>query len=396
MCPVLQHRPAAPVLRRVLSLAAVLLAGLAGAAVAAEPPRVALVLANGRVAVAGIAPVPACPASARAIGRRLSELNFDLVQSIDAGRGETEVAIAGFAARLRSAPAARAVVYICGTFAEIGGRAFLLPASAVLDRPLDLLTQGVLLRGLPDILTQAGIGAGLIALDAFAADGLAHLPSLPALPNGDAVALVASSQAERLRQPTALAQALLRELQEPAAGGGDLGSIATRLHASLADLPGGGQSLGLPPARAATLLEGTMSAATEAPQPPQPPAAEVPPTMSPPTTPPVAVPAIPPSPAPVAGASPAGTEAAAEPPAPPSPAPPAFAGEPPLSEADRRGIQTTLTMLGYYRERVDGAFGPGTRAAIRRYQAEIGAAPSGALTAGQARRLLTAAGSRRP
>jgi hypothetical protein len=393
MSPALQRLLAAPALRRTLSLAAVLLAALTGAAGAAEPPRVALVLANGRVTAAGVAPLPACPASARAVGRRLTELNFDLVQSIDAGRGETEVAIAGFAGRLRNAPEARAVVYICGTFSELGGRAFLLPASAVLERSSDLLTQGVLLRGLPDILAQAGIGAGLIALDTFAPDGRAHLPPLPALPDG-AVALVASSQADRLRQPTALAQALLRELQEPAAGGGDLGSIAARLQAGLADPPGGGQALGLAPARAAMLLEGAMPGAAEAPQAPQPPLAE-----APPTSPPVVIPATPPPPAPVAGAPPGGSEAVAQPPeplAPPGPTPPAFVGEPPLSEADRRGIQTTLTMLGYYRERVDGTFGPGTRAAIRRYQAEIGAAPSGALTAGQARRLLTAAGSRRP
>jgi peptidoglycan hydrolase-like protein with peptidoglycan-binding domain len=58
-----------------------------------------------------------------------------------------------------------------------------------------------------------------------------------------------------------------------------------------------------------------------------------------------------------------------------------------MSEADRRRVQSALVRLGYYDGKIDGVFGPDSRAAIRRYQHEIGAAMTGKLTAEQATRL---------
>ena len=37
------------------------------------------------------------------------------------------------------------------------------------------------------------------------------------------------------------------------------------------------------------------------------------------------------------------------------------------------GCQTALARLGYYDGKIDGIFGPDSRAAIRRYQHELGA-----------------------
>ena len=59
-----------------------------------------------------------------------------------------------------------------------------------------------------------------------------------------------------------------------------------------------------------------------------------------------------------------------------------------MTEADRRQVQTALARLGYYNGQVDGIFGPDTRAAIRRYQHELGAAMTGRLTAAQATKLV--------
>jgi peptidoglycan hydrolase-like protein with peptidoglycan-binding domain len=59
-----------------------------------------------------------------------------------------------------------------------------------------------------------------------------------------------------------------------------------------------------------------------------------------------------------------------------------------MSLADRRRVQAALAVLGYYDGRVDGQFGQETRAAIRRFQHEIGAEMTGRLTSEQASRLV--------
>ena len=60
-----------------------------------------------------------------------------------------------------------------------------------------------------------------------------------------------------------------------------------------------------------------------------------------------------------------------------------------MSEADRRQIQQMLQGMKFYQGPIDGKFGPGTRAAIRRYQDSIGAKITGYLTADEATRLAS-------
>jgi hypothetical protein len=60
-----------------------------------------------------------------------------------------------------------------------------------------------------------------------------------------------------------------------------------------------------------------------------------------------------------------------------------------MSNADRLQVQDTLRRLGYYKGQLDGIFGPLTRAAIRRFQGNIGAEMTGRLTAEEASRLVS-------
>jgi len=60
-----------------------------------------------------------------------------------------------------------------------------------------------------------------------------------------------------------------------------------------------------------------------------------------------------------------------------------------MSAADRRQVQATLQRLGYDPGPVDAIFGPRTRAAIRRFQQDIGAQQTGSLTGEQVSRLLS-------
>jgi peptidoglycan hydrolase-like protein with peptidoglycan-binding domain len=59
-----------------------------------------------------------------------------------------------------------------------------------------------------------------------------------------------------------------------------------------------------------------------------------------------------------------------------------------MTDDDRKTVQQALVRLGYYDRQVDANFGPETRAAIRRFQHEIGGDMTGHLTADQATRLV--------
>jgi peptidoglycan hydrolase-like protein with peptidoglycan-binding domain len=59
-----------------------------------------------------------------------------------------------------------------------------------------------------------------------------------------------------------------------------------------------------------------------------------------------------------------------------------------MTHADRRDVQIALARLGYYDGQIDGLFGPDARAAIRRWQHEVGAEMTGMLSGTHATRLV--------
>lgn len=312
---------------------------------AEQPPRFALVLATSTTAVASQQPVPACLISAREVSAALRNLGYRVTERMDPARGAADAAIAGFARDLRDATGSAVIAYVCGPVAGHANRPFLLPSSATLERDTDLISQGLLMRLLPDAMHRGQPSAALIVVDGFVPSrpGAAALATAfdtlaqTAEQNGIGMAV---SLAEPRQGATPLSAALREELSEPTVRVASLvAGLRTRLP------PGSLVAYGLP--ATAGLLAGS--------EPPPPPAA------------------TPAAPAPAAAA----------------PAAPAMPDEAAMSEADRRRVQAALAQRGLYRGSADGLFGAGTRAAIRRFQAEIGADATGTLTSAQATRLVT-------
>jgi len=206
-------------------------------------------------------------------------------------------------------------------------------------------------------MARSGARARLVLLDAVIArngGSALHLDALAQTPPRTVGFAAAVSTAPLPQGPTAFAAAIAASLIPPDV---ELGAL---LHAIQARLNGGATSLtiAVPP--------GSFWVAGGPPQPAEPPA-------------PVPAPPVPAPPAP----------------APPAPAVPAVVApvvtmpdEDHMTEADRRRIQSALLRLGYYDRQVDGVFGADTRAAIRRFQHEIGAPMTGRITPEQSGRLL--------
>jgi hypothetical protein len=335
---------------------------LAVSAGAAAPGGVALVIGNG--AYDYLPPLPACPESAREVGAALRGAGFDVSEKEDVSSGEMEAALIDFAHRLGATPASGALIYVCGYAGDYDGRDFLLPVSAAVAHPSDLLAQGLLAKSLLNTMAEADQGSGLLLIDAVAYPGAEATLGFGALKQAslpERIGVAAAIEAKPDAAPTPIARALVSALKTP-----DI-----EISALLADLthalpPGSGVSLAANrPPTATALLEAPSVRSKPAP----------------PATPPIATPPV---------------ASAANPPAvgatsPPLPAPVAPASEAAMSDAERRRVQIALAQLGYYSDRIDGVFGPGTRAAIRRFQHEIKANMTGVLTPAETSRLLAAA-----
>jgi hypothetical protein len=288
----------------------------------------------------------------------LHALGFEVTEREDASSGGIDAGISDFARHLAESPSA-AFIYICAYGTSLNNRPFLLPTTANIARPTDVLTQGVLAKTLVDTLKSSTAVAAVVAFDLVPKpDGPPQLglESMAGLSVPDGVGVIAATEAAPADAPTPLATALVSGLAGPMVRSGDLltavqGQLAAGKMTAVVHMP----------ARADYLA---------------------------------GAPAAPPKPPPVAAVAPV-----APPPPAPTPAPaPASAGpvltvllpdDSQMTDDDRRKVQGVLLRLGYYDMPVDGVFGPETRAAIRRFQHEIGAEMTGRLTALQASRLAS-------
>jgi hypothetical protein len=313
-----------------------------------ESSRIALVITNSQYA--NFPAVSRCAPTAAMAGDSLRAKGFEVIERNNLGRGEFDTAIGLLARRVAAAPPAVAAMYYCGYAAEFNNRSFLLPVSAVLTRDNDLLSQGILVKSVIESLRRTPDSAGLVLLDVFqppdAPSG--RMGQLAEQLQASSFAVIAAGNEPNGEGATALALGLRDELSATDAG---VNSVTNGLRRRLAK-----------EAMTAQVIAATGDAALAAEKRPAPP--------------------------PVASIAP-------PPPAPPpqpsfktAPQQHVMVDEDQMSDSDRHQVQTVLASIGYYSGRIDGVFGPETRAAIRRYQFEIKAELTGRLTAEQATRLV--------
>src|SRR5271166_3365923 len=141
----------------------------ASSAETAAAPRLALVIGNAAYAMAPA--LPACTASANVVTARLKAAGFDVAVRLDATNGAMGGALTDFAQALSGHPGAASVVYVCGYGVNYRDRDFVLPVSAALTRPSDVLTEGVVARAFGTAAGGPKAGATLVLLDLFALPG---------------------------------------------------------------------------------------------------------------------------------------------------------------------------------------------------------------------------------
>ncbi len=330
-----------------------------------DPNRLALVIGNS--AYTAFPALPACVASAHAVTAALQRRGFNVLERDDTSNGELRAALGTYERRLIAADSPTSVVYICGYGTGYDGRPFLLPVFASLARDTDILTEGLIANFVTDLSARATPRLTVTLLDVFSRPGFPPPPlaGLLARPAKDPTVTLAAVEpsAGQAPTPTPFAEALVAELASPDARARDLAAATQRA------LQAKGGSL------LATASLPPDDAIAPAPRPQASPPAQSP---SPAAAPPAA--AVPPT---------AQTRSQ-----PPPATPPALQlDEDRLSDAERRQLQAQLKRLGYYPGQIDGVFGPDTRAAIRRFQFELGADMSGRLTPAEIARLLAHTGT---
>jgi hypothetical protein len=318
------------------------LALLAAFPALAQPTRIGLIVGNS--GYSALPALPACLVASRDLAASLRGLGFQVIERQNVSIGALAAAIDEFAKGMEAAPGASVFVYFCGYGAGMNDRPFLLPVSASVRRPSDVMTQGLLAKAMLDLLVRGQPSRGVLALDLVPAVGVQGpvLTSLSELPAPDGIGLIAVSAPQPATGPTVLSLALKAGLAVPEV---DLGGLLNAVQARLET----------PPATDIAVLRQPLAS--------RPLAVEEPP------------------PSPIVPPQPLAAQGPVEPPV-------VFPNEASMTDGDRRRVQEALARLGYYAAAIDGRFGPETRAAIRRYQHEIGDEMTGNITGDQASRLV--------
>ena len=182
----------------------------------AVTPGMALVI--GEASYSSLPHLQACAMSAHSVAAALRRLGLTVDEQVDASSGAVFASIATLTRHIKADPSAPVFLYVCGYASAFDGRPFLLPVSAQVTRPADLLTQGVLAKSLMDAVTQNTKAPAVIALDAIPApnapDSLSLNRLAQDLPN--TVGLLAVHDISADDRPTAFAALLAPALKGPA------------------------------------------------------------------------------------------------------------------------------------------------------------------------------------
>ncbi|MDT7952075.1 MAG: peptidoglycan-binding domain-containing protein [Acetobacteraceae bacterium] len=366
---------------RLATGAALMLAGATPAGAQAPAAPTALIISNS--GYTGLPKLPVCQLSANLVSAVLTRAGFKVSRQSDASNARLSTAIATLGDEAAAVPGSRTLIYICSYATTFGDRTFILPAEVRLDRDADVLSQGIIARLLMSSVAGPGSAAGLVLMDVAPPPGRSPLTFTSMLRPSDAAhgGLIAAGLPTASSAGAAPLAAALSEAM--GAGPLEIGGLL----ATLAAQPATKQSLLTlrPPTEPSWLIGGPAPAAT----------AEIDPTPARPAAPPAESPPAPPPPAPatVAAAPPPPVAPVAAPASAPSASAPATApaADTALADpnpADRRRLQLALSRLGYYRGRIDGTFAAETATAIRQFQRESNAEPTGKLTVRQMEELL--------
>ena len=308
---------------------------------------VALVIAN--TAYTAQPKLPACEMSANLVASVLSRAGFKVLRQTNSSNARLGTAVVSLGDDMAGAPGGRSLIYYCGYAVTYSDRLFLLPAEARLEREADVLSQGIVARLLMSSVAGPGSEAGLVMMDVAPPPGKGVLDFASMLRPADAAhggLAAAGLPVAEGQGPAPMATALA----DMAAGGPlEVGAML----AGLRGQPGLARSLLAvrPPTAPSWLVGAPATAPTEAPA--------------------AAAPTAIPAPAPVVAPAAAAVLALAVP-----------------NAAERRRLQLVLRQLGYFKGRITGTFGPDTLTAIRQFQRDSNAEPTGQLTARQAEQLL--------